>query len=447
MSGPKVVRVITREELVAAGESLLRRVDAALSEWERASAAAGASAAEQKVSKERRDALEQMLRADRFREFGQAAVAEIDFLESDATRRLERAAQARAQERARLASGQELARVLLRQTAKNSQSRHDLERAAAGELELKELDATLARAKLTLFQPAASHATANQQALAARLAGGEKSEVDFEAWRQKLVGGSARLEALLGNVSELELLGEAVGAAALHKEVMTAASIEEEGVRGMRLDSLVVALKKAKGDAVTRERLRRRVVLVAAELDRFSGVGAAAGAAEALRAAAASSPADLRSALESAEKKLKELQEMQVAAARRKAVLEGLAQLGYQVHEELSTATSTGGRLVVRNPAAQGYGVEIAAGAGNERLQLRAVAFDANRDASRDIPEEQRWCDDFGALKRALKARGSDVIVEKALGVGAVPMKLLASAQLEEERRTLSTPRQSARKA
>src|SRR5690349_20440115 len=123
MSGPKVIRVVTREELVAAGESLLRRLDAALSEWERACAAAGVSPAEEKSFKDRRDALEQMLRADRFAAFGQAAVAEIDFLESDATRRRERAAQVRAQERARLASGQELARVLLRQTSKDSQSR------------------------------------------------------------------------------------------------------------------------------------------------------------------------------------------------------------------------------------------------------------------------------------------------------------------------------------
>lgn len=443
MSGPKVVRVVTREELVAVGESLLRRLDAALSEWERACAAAGISPADQKASKERRDALEHMLRADRFGEFGQAVVAEIGFLESDATRRRERAAQARAQERARLASGRELARVLLRQVSNDAPERPELERAAAGGLELKELDAVLARARQALFAPAAAELNSVQQALAARLADGEKASVDFEAWRQKLVGGSSRLEALLAHISELELLGEGGRAGELHMEVMAAAAIEEEGVRGMRLDSLVVALKKAKDDAVAREKLRGQAVLIAAELERFTE---AEDLIQALRAAAAASLPELQKVLEAAETRRKELQEAQVAAARRKAVLDGLQQLGYQVHEELSTATSTGGRLVVRNPAAAGYGVEIAAGAGMERLQVRAVVFDANRDAAGDIPAEQRWCDDFGALKGMLQRQGSEVVVEKALAVGAVPLKLLAGTSGKEERRAAAAPRQLARK-
>lgn len=443
MSGPKVVRVVTREELVAAGESLLRRLDAALAEWERACAAVGVSAADQKSSKDRRDALEQMLRADRFGEFGQAAVAEVDYLESDATRRRERAAQARAQERARLTSGRELARVLLRQLANDAPERPDLERVAVGELGLKELDSVLARARQALFQPAAPPPSATQQALAARLASGEQAAIDFEAWRQKVVAGSPRLEALLGHISELELLGEVGRAAELHQEVVAAAAIEEDGVRGMRLDSLVVALKKAKDDAVARERLRRQAVLIAAELQRFTEAGEAV---HALRAAAARSSSELQKALESAEQRLSELQEAQVAAARRKAVLDGLQQLGYEVHEELSTATSTGGRLVVRNPAAAGYGVEIASGVGMERLQVRAVAFDANRDAAGDIPAEQRWCDDFGALKGVLQAQGSEVVVERALGVGAVPLKLLAAFSGEAERRATTAPRQVARK-
>ncbi|WP_157538804.1 hypothetical protein [Hydrogenophaga flava] len=444
MSGPKVVRVVTREELVAAGESLLHRLDEALSEWERTCAALGVSPTDQKSCKDRRDELEKMLRADKFGEFGQAAVAEIDFLESDASRRRERAAQARAQERARLVSGRELASVLLRQVTNDAPERPALELAAAGELTLKELDAVLARARLSMFRPTTTQLSATQQTLAARLAGSESSMVDFEEWREKLVGGASRLEALLAHISELELLGEASRADELHKEVLTAAAIEDDGLRGMRLDSMVVALKKAKDDVVARERLRRQVALVAAELERFNE---AAEVIAVMRAAAAAPASDLRRVLEVAEEQLREFQQAQVAAARRKAVLDGLQQLGYQVHEQLSTITSKGGRLVVSNPATAGYGVEIAAGAGLERLQVRAVAFDMNRDAAGDIPAEQRWCDDFGALSGVLKAMGSSLIVEKALGVGAVPMKLAVSAQPEGERRTSNAPLHTGRKS
>lgn len=442
MSGPKVVRVITREELVAAGESLLRRLDAALTEWERACSCMGLSPADQKASKDRRNALEQMLRTDRFAEFGQAAVAEIDYLDADTGHRRERAAQARAQERARLHSGKELARVLLRQAAPGAPERVELQRAAAGELGLKDLDAVLARARQTLFQPATPQLGAEQQALAARLAGGEKTE-DLEVWRRKLVVSSPRLEALLGHFAELELLGQARRASELHQEVLAAVAIPEDAVREMRFDSLVILLRRAKEDAVVLEKLRGKAAFLGTELARHRE---GTEVLQTLQAAVRGSIAELQAAVTAGEQRLAELQATQVAAARRRAVLDGLQQLGYQVHEELSTATSAGGRLVVRNPASTGYGVEIAAGAEMERLQVRAVAFDTNRDASGDIPAEQRWCDDFGALKGALKAQGSEVIVERAMAVGTVPLKLLSTSMPDEARRASSAPRQAVKK-
>jgi hypothetical protein len=442
MSGPKVVRVITREELVAAGESLLRRLDAALAEWEHACTAVGVSPADQKASRDRRNALEQMFRTDRFMEFGQAAVAEIDFLESDAGRRREKAAQAYAQERARLHSGKELAKVLLRQTAPSAPERVELQRAAAGELGLKDLDAVLARARQTLFQPASPQLGANQQALAARLAGGEKV-ADFEVWRQKQAVSPPRMEELFGHISELELLGQAELASELHQEMLAVVAIAEEAVREMRFDSLVISLRKAKEDAVALEKLRRKAAFLETELARYQ---AGVEVLQALQAAARGSITELKAAVTTGEQTLTELQATLVADARRRAVLDGLQQLGYQVQEELSTVTSAGGRLIVRNPAGTGYGVEIAAGAGMERLQLRTVAFETNRDASGDIPAEQRWCDDFETLQGALKAQGADVIVERAMGVGTVPVKVLSSSTTDEVRRASSAPRQAVKK-
>lgn len=443
MSGPKVVRVVTREELVAAGESILRRLDRALAEWDRACTAVGVSPADLRASKERRNALEQMLRADRFAEFGQAAVAEIDFLGADADRRREKAAQACAQERARLHSGKELARVLLRQAAPDAPERFELERAAAGKLGLKDLDAVLARSRQTLFQPDIPQLGANQRALAARLAVGEKAS-DFEVWRRKLSASSPRLEALFGHIAELELLGQAVRASELQEETLAALTIPEDAVREMRFDSLQLAIKRAKEDAVEQEKLQRKAAFLGAELSRYLE---AMEALQTLQAAARGAIPELQAAISVGEQKLAELQAAEVAGARRRALLDGLQQLGYLVHEELSTVTSTaGGRIVVRNSASSGYGVEIAAGAAIEKLQVRTVAFDANRDSAGDIPAEQRWCDDFGALKNALKARGSEIIVERAMGVGTVPIKALQASSIEEERRTSRAPNHAVKK-
>ena len=442
MSGPKVVRVITREELVATGESLLQRLDVALAEWERVCTAVGVNSADKYASKDRRNALEQTFRADRFAEFGKAAVTEIDFLDADAARRRERAAQAWAQERVRLHNGKELARVLLRQVAPSAPEGVELQRGAAGELSLEDLDAVLARTRQAMYQPAATELRDDQQALAARLAGGEKAE-DLEVWSRKMVASSPRLEALLSHISELELLGQAERASELHHEMLVVVAIPEDAVREMRIDSLVISLKRAKEDAVGLEKLRREATFLGAELARYSeGMEAL----QTLQAAARGAVSELQAAVSAGEQRLTELRTAQVADARRRAVLDGLQQLGYRVHDALSTATSAGGRLVVRNPASTGYGVEIAAGAEMERFQVRTVAFDSNRDLSRDIPAEQRWCDDFGVLQGALKAQGSEVIVERAMGVGKVPLKLLSTSTKDEARCASSAPRQAVRK-
>lgn len=432
MSGPKVVRVVTREELVAAGESLLARLDAALGDWERCAQSAGASDADRRASKGRRDALERMLREDKFGDFARAATDEIGFLEVDAEKRVERAAQARALEKARMASGRDLARVLLRQLGSSFQDRAGLERAAAGDLDLKELDLVLARARQALFESSDSRATEAQKALAARLGAGEKAD-DVDAWRARSVAASARVLALLNQVANLELLGAGSQAARLQQEIHLACALEDDGVRVMRMDSLQVSLKRAKEETVALARLRRKAALMSAEAARLPE---AADVLKSLENASHASADELQSAVSSAQARLQELQSAKAAESRRRSVLAGLQQLGYEVQEQLSTATMAGGRLVVREGAQSNYGVEISVAAGMERMQVRTVALSAEREASGDIPAEQRWCGDFGELQKRLKAQGTEVIVEKALGVGAVPVKVLADAGAEERSRS-----------
>ncbi len=437
MSGPKVVRVVTREELVAAGEAMLKRLDAAVAQWEKDCTAIGVSVPEQTVFIDRRNALELVLRADKFLEFARAAAAEIDFLEVDAARRRERAVQVRAQERARAEGGRELASMLLKRLSASAPERAELERAACGQLGLNELDTALARARQALFQSDVQPQLGTaQQALAARLAGAEKAQ-DFEAWKQNLAKASPRLEAMFAHVVELELLGHAAGASELHRQVLAASAEPEGATREMRLDSLLFALRAAKAEALAHAKLERRAALLAAELQ---GLPGADGAAEALRAVAKGTLAERQAALELAEEKLEDLKSTQAAEARRQAVLDGLRSLGYQVNEELSTATTSGGRLVMQCPSSATYGVEIAAGAAMERLQVRSVALSQARDQSGDIAEEQRWCNDFTSLKGALEERGCEVVIEKALGVGAVPLKLLATTGVVEVRRSARAP-------
>lgn len=119
----------------------------------------------------------------------------------------------------------------------------------------------------------------------------------------------------------------------------------------------------------------------------------------------------------------------EAASARRRAVLSGLAALGYEVRESMATAWAQDGRLILRKPASADYGVELGASANLDRLQIRVVGADQPsqpRTTERDRDQEVIWCGEFDRLRADLAARGSDLVIERALGIGAQPVKSVA---------------------
>ncbi len=434
MSGPKVVRVVTREELVAAGTALLARLDAAVQQWQR-DCGDSVKPADVQATKSRRDALAAMLAADRFSEFGQAAVKEIDFLQADAEQRRERAAHAKVQERIRNVNGQQLARTLLRAGSNlTSQMRTELEEASARQLSVAEMDAVLSRARQALFLVTTKDITPEQKALAQRL-GEQETETAFETWKVKSAKPDARLQSVFMHLAELDALGFAAETGGLEAQLRSVQSMDDDADRNMRLDTLVLAVRKAKDGAAAKVKLLNQVELLAAEL---SAVDGASETLNKLRGVTlATNQEQLQAMVTLGRTELAKSQEAASATARRKAILEGLQKLGYQLQEGLSTMTTDSGRLIVRSPVNRDYGVELVTGA-NQKFQVRSIAFDATRDSYQDVAEERRWCGDFGKLQTALQAGGCEVVVEKALGVGATPLRVVEIA--EENRRSQTSP-------
>jgi hypothetical protein len=438
MSGPKVVRVVTREELVAAGEAVLRQLDAAVSQWQMDCAVAGVQDADVQKTKQRRDQLEAMLRQDKFAQFGTAAASEIDYLDADASSRRERAAQARAQERMRTESGRQIAQTLLRSLSASSQQlRQELERVAAGKSTLAEMDQVLTRARQELYKDESADVTPEQSALAGRLARGESGQ-SLEAWKRNALSVDARVLSMFAHLAELESLGDAEVVAGLNASLEQAQSLDA-ATRQMRLDSLLFSIRAAKESAQSRASLLRNSRLLVADL---AGFEEATEVVEQLkRLSMQTPPGEMQLVILHAQEELASLKASHAAASRRRSMLDGLSKLGYQVHEGLSTATTTSGRLLVRDPSRPAYGVEILGAGAMEKIQVRTVAFDVGRDMSMDIPEEQRWCGDFGKLRAALHSQGCEVVVEKALGVGAVPVKVVAAVEAAETRRVTMAPK------
>ena len=437
MSGPKVVRVVTREELVAAGEELLNRLNMSLADWtEECALFEGATAEDAVLATSRREELEELLRSDKFGDFELAASAEIAFLEADSARRREAAARAAGAERARQTSGRQIANVLLRTIGDlSATARSELERASKGELSVSELDRVLSQATGALLRTESASLSESHRNLAARL--GEGAVQSIEEWGAQRTKLDARLQELHVGLTELEFLGDVAGAADFLQRLEQAQLTSDRAERSMRLDSLQMLVRQAKSLATKKSSVLKRARVLQVQL---LAIGSSAASARLSAFDASLDVRDIEAGLVAAQKELEGAQSSRAAVSRRKVVLEGLAQLGYTVHDGLSTAITEGGRLVVRSPDRPRYGVEVLASADTARLQVRSVAFDASRDSTQDVKEEQTWCHDFGELKANLMAQGCDVVVEKALGVGKVALKLVSSSEAGVARQRATVP-------
>jgi hypothetical protein len=119
------------------------------------------------------------------------------------------------------------------------------------------------------------------------------------------------------------------------------------------------------------------------------------------------------------------------ASARRNAVLKGLSSLGYEVTEGMSMSWVEDGRVVLRSSSRSDYGVELSGNIEGGRLQMRAVAFGhggSGPDLARDRDAETIWCSDVSGLQARLAELGGGLVIERALPVGATPLKRVEHA-------------------
>ena len=114
MSGPKVVRIVTRDEVIAICEGHLARLDAALDEWQRIGRRNDTHTdVDIAQAESRRDALRRLLACESFLELQKRVPLEIARLSSDTEDRLVRAAAAAAEGRTARRRTQSAAQTVL----------------------------------------------------------------------------------------------------------------------------------------------------------------------------------------------------------------------------------------------------------------------------------------------------------------------------------------------
>jgi hypothetical protein len=451
MSGPKVVRIVTREEIIAICEGHLQRLEQASARWEKQARKLGElQDSEHAATQSRCNRLRMLLAEDRLAELQKQVPIEIEYLQRDLAEREQRAVLRATQERQNRRRQQENIVVLLEALAGNAATpvelRRQLETAARDGIPA-DVDVLLAKGLAYLAKvPVIDNLSDEQRDLAQRLQTGEPT-VAFAEWRALHEMSTSRDERLLridSYIAELQLLQ---GDECVRPFLLQLNNVEAEvrtAQRNLLLDSLVLNLAQS-----TRDYRQKRILIVILE-DLASEVAALPGTLHAnllRRVADAITGVDFSRSAELTEECRKVITthlEQQAAMARREAILAGLANLGYEVREGMATAWAETGRVVLRKTATPGYGVELGGKADNGRLQVRAVALTSNHDKLRDRDIETIWCGEFERLQRLLRAQGNDMNVVQAMAVGETPLKEIA---MDTGERSSASPSQNANRS
>lgn len=435
MSGPKVVRIVTREEVLSICEAHLHRLDQAIVAWTASGQRIGELSAEEiAATHERRKGLAALIAKDAFMELQKKVPDEIAFLKADAARRQRAAIEKAEQAAKRRRQGRDSVTTLVgalksKGVALPPELASKLDLIASGE-DVANADALLAQG-FSLLVPASSQTISEaQQTLASRLLGNDTPQ-DFGEWKATNVSHSNNLlyERVDRQIAEAQVFLEDAAVATFAIRLRSIEAEANEQRRNLLLDSLILDLSSA----VDASRAHRSAVEELQELAAEIGTNASTEAKALLARVQQCGPATSLQAIAHLAEECKNFvsheQQRQAAHARRNAILEGLAGLGYEVNEGMETAWARDGRVVVKNPSLPGYGVEVGGQAQASRLQVRAVALSANRDMARDKDVETLWCGDFGRLQELLAKHGNNLHIERAMGVGEVPLKVIAESE------------------
>jgi hypothetical protein len=434
MSGPKVVRIVTREEVLAICEAHLHRLDQAIAVWTASGQRIGELSAEEvAATHERRKTLTALIAKDAFMELQKKVPDEIAFLQADVARRQRAAVEKAEQAAKRRRQGRHSATTLVSALKSKGivvpqELASKLDLIGSGE-DIANADALLAQGFSLLVPESSQTISEAQQTLARRLLGNDTPQ-DFGEWKATNVSHSNNLlyERVDRQVAEAQVFLEDAAVATFVARLRSIEGEANEQRRNLLLDSLILDLSSAVDASRAHRSAIEELHELAAEIGANTSTEAEALLSRVQQCGPATSLQAIAHLAEACKNFVSHEQQRQAGYARRNAILEGLARLGYEVNDGMETAWARDGRVVVKNPALPGYGVEIGGQAQASRLQVRAVALTESREIARDKDVETLWCGDFGRLQDLLVAEGDSLLIERAMGVGEVPLKVVGES-------------------
>ncbi|MBY5533658.1 hypothetical protein HFO58_10855 [Rhizobium leguminosarum] len=436
MSGPKVVRVVTREETIAICQGHIAALVAAFEQWQRVGKRNEIVDAEDiRLAQSRISAMGDLLAMDKFAELQKQAPFEIAFLKADMETRIERAAEKAARDRnegkRRLRAANSLAMTLSEEGFEVPPALSDPSSCSQEELQAAVTQgfALLAPSSLRI------ETTDRQRELAAKLGEGESHPTlaDWLATQHPSAVEDPTLADLERRYEELRALDPERASKLSHR--LEKVSSDRSSRRSLLIDSLALDIAAERRAATDEADALVKLRAMEAQLKNFP-TPASASQLSKIEDLLNGFPTfvEISNMVDTAAATLQTIIQERAEQDRRSAILAGLGELGYEVKEGMQTAWVENGRVVLKSNKRPGYGVEIG-GNPNSGMQLRTVGFAASadpRDAMADISAETEFCGDFSVLQAKLAASGGELVVMKALGVGTTAVKRISAVPENE---------------
>jgi hypothetical protein len=445
MSGPKVIRVVTREEMEARKASHVSRFEVVVNEFKRYVEKHQIYGDEQLSEIEKRLEKYQNLDASEYRRIEAEIPSQVEFLLNEKTQieaRIKNRWLSRRERSRQLAASITSLRFMYENRSLElpkaiTKYEHRTQWLANGDVESLESDIHIA---FSALQTPTTTLDASSSEYSQRLKLGQDN-MNFDAWLNDsdLVQPSActvRLDTIIAELESFDIREDAKKTFLDRAcDLLDSASSQQ---LDMKVDTLCIDVNTF---IKTYRKLQDKLRLYHGILEDLKRLGVESKSFDQCLIAKIDS-ANVQD-VESAITTLTDIYQSEMAAQtseiKRKALLTAFDKLGYVVNDNLKTAFVQDGRLVLSKNSATAYGVEFGGPVSLQRIQLRVVAKEGReslRTQAKDKEEEETWCEDFSAIRGDLASQGLQVEIDRQLMPGEAALK---SVNFDEARWKSST--------
>lgn len=435
MSGPKVISIVSLEEIIETCQIWLARVDAEIEEWSTIGRRNSViTKADEVAVRESSEMLLRMLESGQYVQLQKEAPILINRLQTDMDQRLEKAAASHVVQQQITRSLRITASTLMQKAANSGielprevlvvldqVSHGKCEDVAAIELAISQT--------MSLTDSSSKNVPLQSQVIQDIIAGAKTESLDDWIRRSGMsMPTEKRVLSAEKLISQIGAIDEQFAENDYRMRLFDLDAMTESTQRVLKLDALCLELKRLLEETTRWTAAQKDLVELSKEAEVTGDVSRLKTQFAEFSKLRQSGDINAAEALiNQLRQTLDTLSLERSAEKKRSALVQGLSELGYTVNLEMTKVWADARQLVIRNAEDPTKGIELSGDFEAGKCQVRVVAFDGDgiRDANQDRIAEEQWCGSLASLQSRLADLGASLKVEKATAAGAVPLKVV----------------------